>query len=199
MNFIELLYFLIFACTHVNYNKYLDKQLSAWYIAVMYIDIVSNRKSPPAILLRESYREDGKVRKRTVANITHWPDERIRVTRRLLKGDFDQGIQFAERPVSGPLAAQAKAKVGEAQGAIDAARQTLVAQDPQKLIADAKGKLGDVLNGNVAVSALITGALVSAEGLPVVGTLAGVIKSVSFCIWQSCAQVQKRKKYECRL
>ena len=36
----------------------------------MYVDIVPNRSSPPAILLRESYREDGKVRKRTVANLS---------------------------------------------------------------------------------------------------------------------------------
>lgn len=36
----------------------------------MYVDIVPNRSSPPAILIRESFREDGKVRKRTRANLS---------------------------------------------------------------------------------------------------------------------------------
>ena len=42
-------------------------------LVAMYIDIVPNRNSSPAILLRESYRDRGKVCKRTVANITKWP------------------------------------------------------------------------------------------------------------------------------
>ena len=51
----------------------------AWrrYNCGMYIDTVPNRSSPPAILLRESYREGGKVRKRTLLNITDWPSELI--------------------------------------------------------------------------------------------------------------------------
>lgn len=52
----------------------------------MYVDVVPNRKSPPAILLRESYREDGKVKKRTIANITHWPKEQIESLKMLLSG-----------------------------------------------------------------------------------------------------------------
>jgi hypothetical protein len=39
----------------------------------MYIETVPNRNSPPAILLRESYRQDGKVFKRTLCNLSHWP------------------------------------------------------------------------------------------------------------------------------
>ena len=39
----------------------------------MYIESVPNRNSPPAILLRESYRDAGKVRKRTLANLSKWP------------------------------------------------------------------------------------------------------------------------------
>ncbi len=39
----------------------------------MYIETVPNRNSPPAILLRESYREAGKIRKRTLCNLSHWP------------------------------------------------------------------------------------------------------------------------------
>jgi hypothetical protein len=36
----------------------------------MYIESVPNRTSPPAVLLRESWREDGKIRKRTLANLS---------------------------------------------------------------------------------------------------------------------------------
>lgn len=52
----------------------------------MYIAIVPNRKSPPAILIRESYREGGRPKTRTLANITHWEPERIEALRQLLKG-----------------------------------------------------------------------------------------------------------------
>ena len=55
----------------------------------MYIATVPNRSSPPAILLRESYREGKHVRSRTLANITHWPPERIEALRRALRGDLD--------------------------------------------------------------------------------------------------------------
>ncbi len=52
----------------------------------MYIESVPNRTSPPAILLRESYREDGKVRKRTLCNLSDWPKAHIEGLRGVLKG-----------------------------------------------------------------------------------------------------------------
>ena len=52
----------------------------------MYIESVPNRGSPPAILLRESYREGGKVKKRTLLNLSDWPQDRIAGFRMLLKG-----------------------------------------------------------------------------------------------------------------
>ena len=52
----------------------------------MYIESVPNRSSPPAVLLRESYREAGRTRKRTLANLTRWPPELVEGLRRLLKG-----------------------------------------------------------------------------------------------------------------
>jgi hypothetical protein len=52
----------------------------------MYITSVPNRNSPPCILLRESYRQDGKVRNRTLANLTHWPPDLVEGLRRLLRG-----------------------------------------------------------------------------------------------------------------
>src|ERR1700693_4190475 len=53
----------------------------------MHIDRIPNRNSPPAYLLRESYREDGKVKKRTLANLTHWPAGKIEALRRLLRDE----------------------------------------------------------------------------------------------------------------
>ena len=52
----------------------------------MYIESVPNRNSPPAILLREGWREGGKVRKRTLANLSKWPPALIEGLRVLLKG-----------------------------------------------------------------------------------------------------------------
>lgn len=66
----------------------------------MYITTVPNRNSPPAILLREAYRENGKVKNRTLANLTHWQPERLDAVRRALKGEFDA---LSGDPPSGPI------------------------------------------------------------------------------------------------
>jgi transposase len=52
----------------------------------MYVAKVPNRKSPPAILLRESYRQGGKVKSRTLANLTHLPSQQIEALRSALAG-----------------------------------------------------------------------------------------------------------------
>src|SRR5215217_6931723 len=52
----------------------------------MFIQVIPNRGSPPAILLRESYREGGKVKKRTLCNLTHWPPSLLEGFKALLKG-----------------------------------------------------------------------------------------------------------------
>jgi hypothetical protein len=52
----------------------------------MYVAVVPNRNSPPAILLRESFREDGKVHNRTIANLSHWPATKVDALRAVLKG-----------------------------------------------------------------------------------------------------------------
>src|SRR5271166_3692120 len=53
----------------------------------MYVTRIPNRDSPPAVLLRESYREGGKVRSRTLANISDWPEAKIESLRRVLAGE----------------------------------------------------------------------------------------------------------------
>ena len=63
----------------------------------MYIDTVPNRKSPPAILLRESYRKNGKVKKRTLANLSKLPAELIALIRQALTGS----VQVVGESLSG--------------------------------------------------------------------------------------------------
>jgi transposase len=53
----------------------------------MHIDVVPNRNSNPAYLLRESYREGGRVKKRTLANLSSLPIEQIEWIRRILRGE----------------------------------------------------------------------------------------------------------------
>ena len=53
----------------------------------MHIDLVPNRNSKPAVLLRESYREGKKVRKRTLANLSALPMEQVEAIRRVLRGE----------------------------------------------------------------------------------------------------------------
>ena len=66
----------------------------------MYITTIPNRNSPPAILLRESYRENGKVKSRTLANLSTLPEQAIDILRRHLKGEklvpAEQAMEIVE-------------------------------------------------------------------------------------------------------
>jgi len=68
----------------------------------MDIATVPNRHSPPAVLLRASFREGGEVRTRPLANLTSWAPERIEARRRTLKGEFD-GLSGDLTPTCGPI------------------------------------------------------------------------------------------------
>lgn len=59
----------------------------------MYIATIPNRGSPPAILMREGYREKGKVKQRTLANLTKWPKHKVDLLRRVLR---DENLTSAE-------------------------------------------------------------------------------------------------------
>ena len=61
----------------------------------MYVARVPNRGSPPAILLRESYREGGKVKNRTLANLSRWPEPKVDALARVLKG-LSPRVELAE-------------------------------------------------------------------------------------------------------
>jgi len=79
----------------------------------MYVETVPNRNSPPVILLRESYREGGKIRKRTLCNLSHWPLGYIEGLRGVLKGGTvipggTEAIQISRSPPSARRAASAR-------------------------------------------------------------------------------------------
>src|ERR1700758_4326951 len=80
-------------CSHVNHTSWHVYGASGCLvpdapgmIVVMYVVKVPNRGSPPAILLRESYREAGKVKNRTLANLSSWPEAKVEALSRVLKG-----------------------------------------------------------------------------------------------------------------
>jgi hypothetical protein len=56
------------------------------YTVSMFVDLVPNRNSRPAVLLRESYREGDKVKKRTLANLSDWPAHKIEALKAVLRG-----------------------------------------------------------------------------------------------------------------
>src|ERR1700730_7155685 len=62
----------------------------------MYVATVPNRNSPPAILLRESFRQDGKVLNRTLANLSHWPPPQVDALRAVLKGATSIGTPLPQ-------------------------------------------------------------------------------------------------------
>ena len=62
----------------------------------MYVARVPNRNSPPALLLREAYREHGKVKNRTIANLSHWPHDQIEALRQVLKGNTNVGPRLQD-------------------------------------------------------------------------------------------------------
>lgn len=62
----------------------------------MYVARIPNRNSPPAILLREGYREGGKVKNRTLANLTRWPPEKVAALEAALKGKVVAGVPLED-------------------------------------------------------------------------------------------------------
>src|SRR5487761_1547278 len=94
----------------------------------MYIATVPNRNSPPAFLLRESFRQNGLVKSRTLANLTSWPPARREALRQLLRGAFDQAT-FSE-PTLGPISGLlfALKQIAEALGISGALGHTPIAK-----------------------------------------------------------------------
>lgn len=80
-----------------------------WYLIGMYIATVPNRNSPPAILLRESYRQAGKVKTRTIANLSKLPDEAVAAVRDILNGKTLVEASEAFEAVASPQHGQVQA------------------------------------------------------------------------------------------
>jgi transposase len=126
----------------------------------MYVDIVPNRDSPPAILLRDAWRENGKICKRTVANISDWPMDKALALRALLKSNGGvHVVPVGESPlevtrsvpyghVAAVLGALSRLQIAELlglEGQVGQRALALVAArilDPQSKLATAQG-LGD--------------------------------------------------------
>ena len=91
----------------------------------MHVHRIPNRTSPPAILLRESFRDESGVHKRTLANLSHWAPERVAALERALRGDFDH---FSDNPapvcgaIFGPLFALSS--IAESVGVAPVLRRT---------------------------------------------------------------------------
>ena len=64
------------------------------YYVGMYIARVPNRKSPPTILLRESWREGARVKNRTRANLTHWPAEKLDARAQVLNTTLSKSVNL---------------------------------------------------------------------------------------------------------
>jgi transposase len=86
----------------------------------MYIEAVPNRGSPPAILLRESYREGGRVKKRTLLNLSDWPAERIAGFKALLKGGT---VGVASQPAAAAITILRSLPHGHVAAALGTARR----------------------------------------------------------------------------
>ena len=94
----------------VSYSDYPAIHRLGCYEVDMYVARVPNRGSPPAILLRESYREGGKVKNRTLANLSRWPEHKVDALSRALKGlpparDLSEAFEITRSLPHGHVAA----------------------------------------------------------------------------------------------
>jgi transposase len=125
----------------------------------MYIEKVPNRNSPPAVLLRESYRQEGKVKKRTIANLSKWPDPLVEALRVFLKGGsvvenlqeaFDVGRSRPHGHVAAVLGTLRRLGLDRIIGGRNAKHHALVLAlvvariiDPRSKLATARGLRSD--------------------------------------------------------
>ena len=106
----------------------------------MYIARIPNRSSPPAFLLRESYRQNGKVKSRTLANITDWPPEKIDLLRRVLKGESLVPVGEALVPAAGGFEILRSLPHGHVAAVLGTLRRLKM----EPLLASKKGPLRDL-------------------------------------------------------
>ena len=110
----------------------------------MYIAKIPNRNSPPAILLRESYREKGKVKTRTLANLSSLPPQAIEILRRSLKGENLVSTDAFEIVENG----------SPAHGHVDAVMTAMRQLDFSQLISSRRSRQRDLVVAMVAARIL---------------------------------------------
>src|SRR6266705_5514190 len=118
-------------------------------MAVMYVTRVPNRASPPAVLLRESYREGGTVKNRTLANLSSWPEAKAEALSRALKGLPPAGLEGASEITRSPP-----------HGHVAAVPGTIRALGPEELTGPAPSRQRDL------VTAMITAAVTGGSAKP---------------------------------
>ena len=135
-------------------------------IVVMYVVKVPNRGSPPAILLRESYREAGQVKNRTLANLSSWPEAKVDALTRVLKGQpppaapLDEAFEITRSLPHGHVAAvlgtARRLGLEELTGPVPSRHRDLVtAMTVAQVIApDSKLAIARGLRGQTAASSL---------------------------------------------
>lgn len=114
------------------------------YAVGMYIATIPNRDSPPAILLRESYRENGKVKSRTLANLSSLPPQAIDILRRSLKGEDLVSTDAFEIVENG----------SPAHGHVDAVLTAMKRLDFSRLICSRRSRQRDLIVALVAARIL---------------------------------------------
>jgi transposase len=110
----------------------------------MYIATIPNRNSSPAILLRESYREEGKVKSRTLANLSSLPPQTIEILRRSLKGEDLVSTDAFEIVENG----------SPAHGHVDAVLTAMRRLDFSRLICSRRSRQRDLIVALVAARIL---------------------------------------------
>jgi transposase len=110
----------------------------------MYIATIPNRNSPPAILLRESYRENGKVKNRTLANLSSLPPHSLDILRRSLKGENLVSTDAIEIVENG----------SPAHGHVDAVMTAMRQLDFSSLICSRRSRQRDLVVAMVAARIL---------------------------------------------
>jgi transposase len=111
----------------------------------MYVHVVPNRNSPPCVLLREGYREGGKVRNRTLANLSMLPPEAVDVLRRTLKG---------ERLVSAEEAFEIQSNGSRPHGHVEAVLRAMRRLGFAQVIASRRSRPRDLVVAMVAARLL---------------------------------------------
>jgi len=105
----------------------------------MHIDVIPNRGARPAYLLRESYREGARVRKRTLANLSSLSEAQIVAIRAVLRGE----------PVS-PIAGQFEAIASRSHGQVQAVRVAMQRLGLEALLAARPNRERDLVSAMVA-------------------------------------------------